>query len=75
MEKRILFQPKGAAVHVLIPLECELTLKQIGEKDVPEGLPFWIVDADIVPADRAFRAAWELDPDSMGPASGKGDKK
>lgn len=75
MDKRILFQPPGAAVHVLIPLECELTLEQIGEKDVPEGLPFWIVETNTVPADRAFRAAWELDPNSMGPASGRGGQK
>jgi hypothetical protein len=72
MDKRILFQPPGAVVHVLIPVECGLTLEEIGVKDVPEGLPFWIVDIEAVPADRSFRAAWELDPGTLGPASGKG---
>ncbi|MCE1119064.1 hypothetical protein [Pseudomonas sp. NMI795_08] len=72
MEKRILFQPPGAAVHVLIPVECGLTLEEIGTKDVPEGVPFWIVDASTLPADRAFREAWELDPEGLGPASGQG---
>lgn len=75
MDKRIVFQPHGAAVHVMIPVDCGLTLQQIGRKDVPEGLQFWIVDANTVPADRAFRAAWELDPNSLGPASGKGEQK
>ncbi|HBO8236472.1 hypothetical protein IDZ74_29610 [Pseudomonas aeruginosa] len=72
MDKRILFQPAGAPAAVLIPCDCGLTLEEIGTKDVPAGLPFWIVDADTVPADRAFREAWELDAAALGPASGVG---
>lgn len=72
MNKRILFQPAGAPAAVLIPCECGLSLEEIGTKDVPAGLPFWIVDAVTVPVDRAFREAWELDADALGPASGVG---
>lgn len=72
MDKRILFQPAGAPAAVLIPCDCGLTLQQIGEKDVPSGLPFWIVDADQVPVDRGFREAWELDVAALGPADGVG---
>lgn len=72
MDKRILFQPAGAPAAVLIPCDCGLSLQEIGEKDVPQGLPFWIVDADSVPADRAFREAWELEEASLGPAAGVG---
>lgn len=33
----------------------------IGEKDVPAGLFFMIVDADQLPKDRSNRNAWECD--------------
>ena len=72
MDKRILFQPAGAPAAVLIPCDCGLTLEEIGAKDVPAGLPFWIVDAATVPEDRAFREAWELDEGALGPADGVG---
>lgn len=72
MDKRILFQAEGAPVAVLIPCDCGLTLEEIGVKDVPAGLLFWIVDADSVPEDRAFRDAWELDAAVIGPAHGVG---
>ncbi|MGX1127303.1 hypothetical protein [Pseudomonas sp. HLS-6 TE3448] len=72
MDKRILFQPAGAPAAVLIPCDCGLTLEEIGAKDVPAGLLFWIVDADSVPEDRAFRDAWELDAAVIGPAQGVG---
>jgi hypothetical protein len=72
MDKRILFQPAGSPAAVIVPCECGLTLEEIGVKDVPAGLPFWIVDAETVPTDRAFREAWELDAQLLGPADGLG---
>lgn len=72
MEKRIVYQLDGQPVAVLIPCECGLTLEQIGKKDVPVGVPFWIVDADTIPADRTFRDAWELDVEAMGEPDGVG---
>ena len=44
----------------------------IAAKDVPQGVPFWIVGADTIPTDRTFRDAWELDVVSMGEPSGFG---
>lgn len=75
MDKRILFQPAGAPVAVVVPCECGLTIKEIGVKDVPAGLPFWIVDAETIPTDRAFREAWELDAQALGPADGAGGEE
>lgn len=75
MDKRIIYQLTGRPVSIIIPCACGLTLEQIGQKDVPEGIPFWIVDADTIPADRTFRDAWELDVTSMGDPSGFGGEK
>lgn len=72
MNKRILFQPAGLPAAVLIPCACGLSLQEIGKKDVPTGLPFWIVDTAAVPTDRAFREAWELDAVALGPSDGVG---
>ena len=41
---------------MIIPAETvELALK-----DVPEGVPYEIVDADEIPSDRFFRGAWTM---------------
>ena len=53
--KRIIYQTPEGGVAVIIPSESvELALK-----DVPEGVPYEIVDASEVPADRFFRNAWK----------------
>lgn len=75
MGERIVFQTGHGSVAVLIPAECGLTIKQIGEKDVPEGAPFWVVDATDIPADRTYRDAWELGATAMGEPSGYGAPK
>ena len=72
MTHRIVYQAAGEPVAVIIPCECGLALEQIGQKDVPDGLPFWIVDAVSIPEDRTFRDAWELDQAAMGAPSGIG---
>lgn len=75
MNPRIVFQPAQAPVAVIMPASCGLTLLEIGEKDVPEGLPFWVVDAADLPADRVYRSAWELDATAMGAPVGYGAPK
>lgn len=72
MEKRIVYQEPGQPVAILIPCSCVLTLQEIGQKDVPPGVPFWIVNASAIPTDRTFRDAWELDAPSLGEQSGIG---
>ena len=47
--KVILFTNESG-VSVMSPNpECGLTVEQIALKDVPEGIPFLIVDADAIP--------------------------
>lgn len=72
MDKRIVYQLHEHPVAIMIPCECGLTLEQIGKKDVPAGVPFWIVESSTIPTDRTFRDAWQLDVASMGEPSGFG---
>ena len=54
---RIIFQNDSGGVSVIIPTgSVELALK-----DVPEGVPYEIVDAADIPSDRFFRNAWVAD--------------
>jgi hypothetical protein len=54
---RIIFQTESGGVAVIIPTESvELALK-----DVPEGVPYEIVDEADIPSDRYFRNAWVMD--------------
>lgn len=72
MQYRLVYQLPGSPAAILTPCECGLTLQQIGQKDVPAGVPFWIVDAADIPSDRTYREAWELDVDAMGAPDGVG---
>lgn len=61
---RIIYPTPEGGVAVLIPApDCELTIEQIAAKDVPAGVPYRIVSADDIPADRTFRNAWEFQPE------------
>ena len=72
VNRRIVYQLPDQPAAILIPCDCGLTLEQIGKKDVPDGIPFWIVDASTIPTDRTFRDAWELDLDNIGEPDGFG---
>ena len=75
MNDKIVFQLPGLPVSVMAPAECGLSALAVGQKDVPEGVPFWIVGDETIPTDRTFRAAWELDFEAMGEPSGIGGAK
>ena len=54
---RIIFQSESGGVAVIVPTgSVELALK-----DVPEGVPYEIVDVADIPSDRYFRDAWIAD--------------
>lgn len=60
MDQRIIYPNDTGGVAIIIPAaECDLTIEQIAEKDVPPGKPYKIVDVDDIPTDQTFRAAWE----------------
>ena len=57
---RIIYPTADGGVAVIVPTEeCGLTIEAIAAKDVPQGVPFKIVDAADIPSDRTFRNAWE----------------
>lgn len=69
MIRERIVHPIGDGIAVITPLECGLTVEQIARKDVPAGVPYLIVDATDIPADREYRAAWRADfstPDGYG---------
>ena len=72
MEK-IIFQNSDKTIGIIHPTEEGYALGMIalGKKDTPKGLPFWVVNEDVIPSDRSNRDAWELDgsqdePDGYG---------
>ena len=74
MSSRIIYKNLDNSVGVIIPTQEVLkfaTVIQVAEKDVPTGLPYWIVETSLIPEDRTFRSAWEID-DSFGEPTGFG---
>ena len=58
--KRIIYPNDEGGVVILIPApECGLTIEEIAAKDVPQGKPYKIINAEDQPTDRTFRDAWE----------------
>jgi len=68
---RVIYQ-NGDGVSILIPTG-ELPVEVVARKDVPQGVPYKIVEDSEVPDDRTFRAAWEaeeFEPDGYGDPDG-----
>jgi len=71
--KIIYKENNGNIIILMLSLRCLKThsIEAIALKDVPEGIPFWIVDDDVILSDRTFRDAWDI-PDTIGTPSGVG---
>ena len=58
-DKRIIYTTDDGGVAIVIPADnCDLTVEQIRDKDVPTGKTSYIVDKSVIPTDRSFRNAW-----------------
>lgn len=73
---RIIYQNKDLTVAILIPAQEVLDvvgLQAIAEKDVPQDLPYWLVNDTDIPSDRTERDRWILEdmpePDGFGGVS------
>jgi hypothetical protein len=68
--KIIVYTQTNNQVAVLIPCTTEMTLLEIGIKDVPKDIPFWIVDQNELPS--TPQETWKLEnmgqPDGVGTA-------
>jgi len=60
MNQRIIYPTPDGGVAIIIPTG-ELPIEEVAKKDVPEGVPFRVVDVYEIPEDRTFRAAWKAD--------------
>jgi hypothetical protein len=56
---RIIYPTPEGGVAVIIPTG-ELPIEEVAAKDVPEGVPYEIVDETDIPSDRYFRGAWVM---------------
>ena len=60
--KRIIYQTSEGGVAIVVPsVGSGLTIEQVAKKDVPQGSTYEVVDISLIPNDRLFRGAWELD--------------
>lgn len=58
--KRIIYPNGDNGVCVIVPSpNWKKTIEELAAKDVPEGVPYKIVDVSEIPEDRTFRNAWE----------------
>ena len=59
---RIIYKTEENTVAVIIPSqEWPGTMEELAQKDVPTGLKYKIVEGSVIPTDRTFRNAWEVD--------------
>lgn len=78
---KIVFKNLDNSIGIITPTDEALSfasIEQIAEKDVPHNLPYWIVETSLIPEDRTFREAWEIDesfgePDGFGGESNEFD--
>jgi hypothetical protein len=69
--KLIVYTQLNNQVAVMIPCSTRLTLVEIGIKDVPKDIPFWIIDQSELPS--TPQETWKLK--DMGEPSGYGKRK
>jgi len=62
MTQVIIYPNDEGWLSVISPAaECGLSVEEIARKDVPAGKPYHIINADQLPQDNVFFAAWEAD--------------
>ena len=59
---KIIYKTPENTVSVVNPTSEWLgTMEELAQKDVPTGLKYKIVEDSVIPTDRTFRDAWEVD--------------
>ena len=65
---KIIYKNENGGVSIVHPTEEALqvmTMKQIADLSVPEGVRSAIVEDDVLPTDRTYRDAWGIDEDLL----------
>jgi len=68
----IVFENIDGTVEILSPMDTRHGIDALAKKDVPSGLPYWIVEDSALPQSREYRDAWRIDHDVMGSPHGYG---
>jgi len=58
---KILYPQTNGEIAIIMPCECDLTIEQIAQKDVPYNTPYIICEDSDLPANWETSAAWECD--------------
>ena len=59
---KIIFKNEEGGVAVLVASpEWGGTMEELAKRDIPKGLKYKIVANSVIPSDRSFRNAWEVD--------------
>ena len=59
---RIIYKtPENTVSVIMASPEWTGTMEELAQKDVPTGLKYKIVASSVIPSDRSFRNAWEVD--------------
>lgn len=67
----IIFKNSDGVCTLTQGIDNGLTLLETGQRDVPAGIQFWIVDPSELPMDEPTEA-WELDTATLGEPDGIG---
>ena len=68
MSQVIVYKQDGGVIAVIHPTPESLAehgIEAIALKDVPEGKPFKIIDAEDLPSDRSGRHLWTVDDEAL----------
>jgi hypothetical protein len=58
---KIIYPNGTGGINIITAVNTDVSLNYIAAKDVPNGVPYLIVDAASLPTDRSTRAAWTAD--------------
>lgn len=62
MSKVIVYENDLGTISIVTPVNTDMTIEQIAEKDVPDGVTYKIVEhTDLPTDDMDFRDAWKYD--------------
>lgn len=69
----ILYNYENNVAVMSVAPNMSLTILEIGKKDVPYGLPFWIADVAELPLDQPTES-WVVNEETMGAPDGYGER-
>ena len=59
---KIIYKTLEDTVSIINPApDWSGTMEELAQQDVPTGLKYKIVEDSVIPTDRSFRNAWEVD--------------